>query len=201
MRDFYRRILTRLEGAFVPTSAWCFTRGSQGIDEYIVDAANYVGLGSGAFSYVEGTLYATTFSLRAYVERIERGLTGVTGERRLGERQRMRYDLLVRLFGLRLEKEWVRARYGPRFERALGAELLGLKLLHYVVEDERGWSLTKRGMYLWVQMMSAFFESVDAFREQMRRHIQAELGDAAAGPYVVPLAEIRHGPAGIRRTR
>ena len=69
---------------FVPTSAWCFTRGHKSVDEYIVDAADYVGLGSGAFSYIDGTLYATTFSLQAYSERIGRGLTGVTGERRLG---------------------------------------------------------------------------------------------------------------------
>jgi hypothetical protein len=125
-------------------------------------------LGSGAFSYVDGTLYATTFSLNAYVERIGRGLTGVISERRLGVRQRMRYELLVRLFSLRLEREWVRARYGPRFERTLGLELLGLKLLGAVTEDEHGWSLTQPGMFPWVRMMSAFFESVDAFREQMR---------------------------------
>ena len=133
IRDFYGRILTRLEAGFVPTSAWCFTRGNKGIDEYIVDAADYVGLGSGAFSYVDGTLYATTFSLQAYVDRIKRGLSGVTDERRLGDRQRMRYDLLVRLFSQRLEKEWVRARYGQRFERALRPELLGLRLLGAVV--------------------------------------------------------------------
>lgn len=199
VRDFYRRILKRLDGAFVPTSAWCFTRGNKGIDEYIVDAANYVGLGSGAFSYVDGTLYATTFSLKAYVERIERGLTGITGERLLGDRQRMRYDLLVRLFSLRLEKEWVRSRYQDRFERTLRPELFGLKVLGAVVEDGSGWSLTQRGMFLWVRMMSAFFESVDDFREQMRRHVRDELEDAAAGQVLVPLAEIRHGPAGIRR--
>ncbi len=201
VRDFYGRILTRLEAGFVPTSAWCFTRGDKGIDEYIVDAVNYVGLGSGAFSYVDGTLYATTFSLQAYVDRIKRGLSGVTGSRRLDERQRMRYDLLVRLFSLRLEKEWVRARYGQRFERALIPELFGLKLLGAVVEDERGWSLTRSGMFLWVRMMSAFFESVDAFRDQMRRHLRDELGGAVVSEHLVPLAQIRHGPAGLRRTR
>jgi coproporphyrinogen III oxidase-like Fe-S oxidoreductase len=200
-RDFYHRIVTRLAPEFLPTSAWCFTRGSSGIDEYIVDADNYVGLGSGAFSYVEGTLYATTFSLKDYIARVERGVTGVTGERRLGVRQRMRYELLVRLFSLRLEKQWVRARYGPRFERIVAPELLGLKALGAVAEDERGWSLTQRGMFLWVRMMSAFFESVDAFREQMRGHVRDELGGATAGEYLVPLAEIRHGPATIKRAR
>jgi coproporphyrinogen III oxidase-like Fe-S oxidoreductase len=201
LREFYERILARLDGTFVPTSAWCFTRGHKSIDEYIVDAADYVGLGSGAFSYIDGTLYATTFSLQVYAERIARGLTGVTGARRLGDRERMRYDLLVRLFSLRIERAWVRARYGPAFERVVGPELLGLKLLGAVVEDERGWSLTKRGMYLWVRMMSAFFESVDTLREEMRSHVLAELGDSPAGIYLVPLAEIRHGPAGLRRAR
>jgi len=200
LHAFYERIVARLDGAFVPSSAWCFTRGNKGIDEYIVDASDYVGLGSGAFSYLDGTLYATTFSLPEYVARVEKGLTGVTRERRLAERDRMRYDLLVRLFGLRLEKEWVRERYGERFEQVLRPELLGLKLLDAVIEDERGWSLTKRGRYLWVRMMSAFFESVDALREEMREHVRAEPGESAAGPYLVPLAEIRHGPPGLRRT-
>jgi coproporphyrinogen III oxidase-like Fe-S oxidoreductase len=193
MGDHYARILARLGASFVPTSAWCFTRGSRSIDEYIVGATNYVGLGSGAFSYVDGVLYATTFSLQAYVERIDRGLTGVTGARRMGVRERMRYDLLVRLFGLRMEKDWVRARYGKRFERTLGTELLGLRLLGAIAEDERGWTLTPRGMFLWVRMMSAFFESVDEFREQMRRHIEDELDEADAADARGPLAAIGRG--------
>jgi coproporphyrinogen III oxidase-like Fe-S oxidoreductase len=198
MGGHYERILARLGASFVPTSAWCFSRGSTSIDEYIVGAANYVGLGSGAFSYVDGVLYATTFSLQAYVERIDRGLTGVTGERRMGERERMRYDLLVRLFGLRMGKDWVRERYGDRFERTLRPELLGLKLIGAIAEDEQGWSLTPRGMFLWVRMMSAFFESVDEFREQMRRHIDDELGDAEAPEYRVPLAGIGRGAGAPR---
>jgi len=193
MREDYDRILARLGSSFVPTSAWCFTRGAKGIDEYIVGAADYIGLGSGAFSYVAGVLYATTFSLQAYVARIDRGLSGITGKRQLGERESMRYDLLVRLFGLRLEKDWVRARYEQRFERMLRPELLALKLIGAITEDERGWSLTRRGMFLWVRMMSAFFESVDEFREQMRHHIQDELGDTSPEEYRVPLADLGRG--------
>jgi coproporphyrinogen III oxidase-like Fe-S oxidoreductase len=190
MRDYYDRILAGLRSSFEPTSAWCFTRGARGIDEYIVDAATYEGLGSGAFSYIDGALYATTFSIQAYVDRIERGLTGITGMRRLREREGMRYDLLVRLFGLRLEKDWVRGRYGPRFERVLRPELTGLELYGAITEDAGGWSLTPRGMFIWVRMMSAFFEAVDEFREQMRLHIHDELGDSTPAEYRVPVADI-----------
>ena len=200
-REHYHRILARLRPEFTPTSAWCFTRGGRGIDEYVVEAPEYVGLGSGAFSYLNGTVYATTFSLHVYVERIARGQTGVTGQRQLRTRERLRYDLLMRLFSLRLDKEWVRARYGPRFERILRPELLALELLGDVVEDARGWSLTESGMYRWVQMMSAFFESVNQFREQMRQQIHAELDDPSLAEILVPLADIRHGPAGLKRLR
>ena len=194
MRQFYDRILTRLGGTFLPSSAWCFSRGAESIDEYIVDAPNYVGLGSGAFSYVDGVLYATTFSLAAYVDRIDHGLSGVTHERRLGERQRMRYDLLLRLFSLRLERRWARARYGLRFERTLRPEMTALKLLGAIVEDEDGWSLTSRGMFLWIRMMSTFFESVDEFREQMRRHVHDALAAGPAHETRVPVPAVARTP-------
>ena len=40
---------------------------------------------------------------------------------------------------------------------------------------------------------------VNAFREQMRHQIRAELEDESRGETLVPLAEIRHGPGGLRR--
>jgi coproporphyrinogen III oxidase-like Fe-S oxidoreductase len=187
-RDFYDRIEARLYPAFRPTSAWCFSRGGQGLDEYIVSAPAYVGLGSGAFSYLAGTLYATTFSIQHYVERIDRGLTGVVSERRLTQRDALRYELLVSLMGLRLSRATVRARHGERFERVLAPELAALRLAGAVAEDADGWSLTRRGMYLWVRMMAAFFESVDEFREQMRQRMRDELGDTTAEARIPPEA-------------
>ena len=58
-------------------------------------------VGSGAFSYLDGTLYSTSFSLQGYEQRIRRGLSGIVACHRLGEIDRMRYTLLVRMFGLR----------------------------------------------------------------------------------------------------
>ena len=42
-------------------------------DEYIIDQDDYVGVGSGAFSYVGGSMYSTTFSLNHYCRRVEGG--------------------------------------------------------------------------------------------------------------------------------
>jgi coproporphyrinogen III oxidase-like Fe-S oxidoreductase len=187
MRRYYRRLLARLRPEFTASSAWCFNRGGRGIDEYVVSSPEYVGLGSGAFGYLDGRLYASTFSLHSYVEHVERGRTGITGERLLGRREGMRYDLMMRLMGLSLDRAWVRARYGMDFERTLAPELAALRLYGAVHADERGWRLTDRGMLLWVAMMSAFYESVNEFRAQMRARIPAELEEDEA---IVPLASI-----------
>jgi coproporphyrinogen III oxidase-like Fe-S oxidoreductase len=176
VRDYYFRILGRLRDGFTPSSAWCFSRGrGAGVDEYIADSDDYVGVGSGAFSYVNGVMYSTTFSLNAYHELISAGRPAITRSRRLATRERHRYEMLLRLFGLRMDREWMRRRFGPWYEASMALELAALGLSGAVRRDARGYALTEQGMYLWVLQMAAFFESVNVFREKMRAHISAEL--------------------------
>ena len=126
LRQFYKTILSTLTPEYPPSSAWCFTRRGQTSDEYLVDADFYVGVGSGAFSYLDGTLYATTFSLDAYAKRIAEGLSGITTQCQLSIAEQMRYSLLVKMFGLRLDREWVLRQYGPAFFADFGQNCLPL---------------------------------------------------------------------------
>lgn len=174
LRQFFSTILARLQPEFTPTSAWCFTRRGHGCDEYIVDADFYVGVGSGAFSFIDGTMYTTTFSLETYAQRIAAGLTGITTMHHLSRGDHMRYDLLMRMFGLRLDRAWARRRHGPWFFRRLWGELRTLEWLGAAKRDDAGWRLTERGMYWLMLMMSAFFESVNGYRDAMRAHIRDE---------------------------
>jgi coproporphyrinogen III oxidase-like Fe-S oxidoreductase len=180
LRRLYGLIVQRLAPSFAPTSAWCFTRHGHGSDEYIVAAENYVGVGSGAFSYLDGTLYATSFSLRAYEDRVAAGRTGIVTRHELGETDRMRYALLVRMFGLGLDRAWAERRHGKRFFRKLWGELRTLEWLGAADRTPTGWRLTERGMFWLMLMMSEFFESVNAYRDAMRRHIADELAPSAA---------------------
>jgi len=174
LREFFTTLVTRLQPEFTPTSAWCFTRRGHGSDEYIADADYYVGAGSGAFSFLDGTLYTTTFSLETYAQRIAQGLTGITTRHRLTEGELMRYSLLMRMFGLRLDRDWALRRHGPRFFRKLWGELRTLEWLGAARRDDRGWQLTERGMYWLMLMMSAFFESVNDYRDAMRAHVRQD---------------------------
>ncbi len=183
VREFYGRYLARLRPAFQPQSCWCFSRTAAAIDEYVVDADDYVGIGSGAFSYLDGTLYATTFSLNHYVERVGRGLPGITGRRAFSLDHRLKNAFLTGLFGLELRKARVRGRWGDEFEERLRWALDAMRAVGAVTEDREAWRLTDRGMYLWVLMMSEFYESVNRFREAMRAAIRAELEEP----------DLRHG--------
>jgi coproporphyrinogen III oxidase-like Fe-S oxidoreductase len=185
----YRRILDRLLEQYHPASAWCFSRNQGMFDEYIIDQNDYVGVGSGAFSYVGGAYYSTTFSLNHYCRRSEAGQTGITQKRAVGRRQQMRYDYLVRLFGGQLRRDYVARRYGREFWWRMAPELAAMRLLGATRHDADAIRLSERGMYCWVLMMAEFFNSVNDVREQMREHIRAEL-DAWNEEARVPVAAV-----------
>lgn len=193
----YQRILARMLPAYRAASAWCFSRSAGMFDEYIVEQDDYVGVGSGAFSYVGGTMSSTTFSLQHYCRRIEGGLNGITQRRGLSLRERMRYDFLVRLFAGTLNRAYIEARWGKAFALRMAPELLAMRLLGATRVDADAIRLTPRGMYCWMLMMAEFFNAVNDVRERMREHVRHEL-DAWNEEARVPVGAIgrRAGPGG-----
>lgn len=180
--EYYRLIRERLDGRFQPSTAWCFSRRGGMIDEYIVTDDQYLGAGSGAFGYLDGMFYANTFSLNRYGA-LARGAAGpVTMYRHMSEREQMRYDLLTRLFGLRLDRAHIEAKYGGRFERTLWPELTAMRALGALRRDAQGWQLTERGLYVWVVLMREFLSGVNRFREQLRLNIRDEPATARRTP-------------------
>jgi coproporphyrinogen III oxidase-like Fe-S oxidoreductase len=171
---YYALIRERLRDAYVPSSAWCFSRGRNMIDEYVVTDDEYIGAGSGAFGYVDGMIYGNSFSLNRYAMLLAAGRSPITMARRLSEHERMRYDFLMRLFGLRLEKAFLEAKYGGSFERRMWPEIAFFRALGALRERPDCYELTDRGMYYWVVMMREFFTGVNRFREQARANIARE---------------------------
>ena len=174
-RGLYERIAQRmLDAGYSRNSSWCFSRTPGQYDEYIVDREEYVGLGSGAFSYLAGTLYASSFSINHYLQLVESGKTGTICHRRMGAHDQMRYWLMMRLFSGSLDIAAAEERFEGRFRRGLFAELAGLKAIGAVRERDDRLALTERGHYLWVMIMREFFTGVNTLREQMRHRISAE---------------------------
>lgn len=186
--EYYRLIQRRLALDYSASSAWCFSRGQGAGDEYIVTDDEYIGAGSGAFGYYQGLLYSNTFSLNRYAQLAGQRRSPVTMVREMTELERMRYDFLTRLFGLSLDKAFVRRKYGERFERRLWREMAFFRGIGALRDTGPRFELTERGMYYWVVMMREFFTGVNRFREQMRLNIRREL-DAPAGAVRVSVPE------------
>lgn len=77
MAGQYRMILDMLTEEYTQLSSWAFGKSNnEGFDEYVIDNDEYLGVGSGAFSFLGDSLYVNTFSLRRYNERIGSGNNG-----------------------------------------------------------------------------------------------------------------------------
>ncbi len=171
---FYRLIDEKLRPAFQPVSAWCYSRGGTGmIDEYIVDHEEYIGLGSGSFSYIDGSLYVNTFSLKEYARRIEEDQFSVIKFRRFSKHERMRYRFLMDLFGGELDKQQFRQSFGLSIDAGLPVEMSFMRLSGAFADDNAArLTLTPKGRYLLVVMMREFFSRMDKVREQARMALE-----------------------------
>jgi coproporphyrinogen III oxidase-like Fe-S oxidoreductase len=165
-RRYYALIRAGLGGAYLPSTAWCFSRAEKAglIDEYIVAREEYAGLGSGSFGYLGGELYSNTFSLEEYIRRTGRGELPVAAARPFTAGERLRYDFLMKLFGGRLDLDDLEARHGAGAAGRLWRELAFFRAIGAVRREGRTVRLTEAGNYVWVMLMREFFTGVNRLR-------------------------------------
>ena len=164
-------------GAFEASSAWTYSREKGGmIDEYIVDTPEYVGIGSGAQSFLDGRLYGNTFSLSEYAEAVESGRMSVaTAGRTYGWHDKMRYQFVVDLFGLRLDKRRFREQFGVSVDLGLLGEMTFMRAVGaFDRDDAECLTLTRKGRYLLVVMMREMLAMSNQHRDEARAALPAE---------------------------
>jgi len=167
--EMFRIIEERMRSESMRASSpWCYSRPRETmIDEYIVDAPEYVGLGSGAFSLLDGAWYVNSFSLNRYSERVRAGKMGLERTRRFRSWELRHYQLLMGLFGLDLNRVEGLRDAGP-------LRSLELFLLRCVDGFEPGRAvLSHNGRYLALAMMREFFAGMNTVRDQLRAELPA----------------------------
>jgi len=190
-KRFYSRIWKELSAGYRPSSAWCFSRREPAgsarrdavpprrpipmpadshhlIDEYIVGSEEYAGLGSGSFGYLQGRIYANTFSIPRYIESLRRGELPILSARRFSRAEQLRYDFLMKMFGGILDLRQLENKYGGSAERQLWKELLFFRISGAVYKrpgSPKVLELTRKGYYFLVILMREFFTGVNNFRE------------------------------------
>jgi len=165
-RRFYDLILEEIyHNGYHPSTVWCFSRGERMIDEYIIDYEDYIAIGSGSVGLYEGLFYVNSFSLENYDQMISEGKFPIVMSRILPRKDLLRYYLLTKLFGMKIDKETHRRRFGRDIHQDLGFDLRLFRFLGIVEEDERWVRVTERGMYFVSGMMREFFTALNRLRE------------------------------------
>ena len=180
-KNLFAEIVRALGVSYEPVSGWCFARHRGTSDEYIVAHDEYAGLGSGSFGYINGTLYANSFDVDRYMNAVTRGELPIVAFRAFSEGARLRYDLLMRLFGGSLDLAELAAKYGGHPTLRLWKELLFLRLSGAIVWRDGQFVPTPRGRYYLVIFMREFFTGTNRLR--------AFLSGGRTGP-----ALVRHFP-------
>ena len=178
LADQYRVILDTLGSRYNQLTSWTFGRThDEGFDEYVVDHDEYLGVGSGAFSFLNDSLYVNTFSLRRYNERIAAGHTGVERRRQFDKHAILQYRLMLGLFSHRLSRRYFREVHGVNVDRALLKEMLALKISGAIKDDPKDPDriiVTDAGKFLGLVMMKAFYSAMDNVRAELRQPLKEE---------------------------
>lgn len=176
LADQYAVIMNTLGNHYRQLTSWTFGRThDEGFDEYVVDHDEYLGVGSGAFSFLGSSLYVNTFSLRRYNERIKEGKTGVERRRQFDKHAVLQYRLLLGLFSARLSRKYFREVHGVDLDKALFKEMLGLRIAGAIKdnpEDPDNLIVTDAGKFLGLVMMKAFYSGMDNVRAELRKPLR-----------------------------
>ncbi len=174
-KKFYMKISGALEQQYYPSTAWCFSKSGSMIDEYVVHYAEYAGLGSGSIGYLQGAVYANTFDIGDYIGRVKASSFPLVGRKDSSPKERLRYEFLMRLFGLRLDLAEVGAKFRVDAYRWLWPEILFFSAVGALEKRGTVLALTGKGRYYWVIMMREFFIGVNNFRDYCRDLVHTTL--------------------------
>jgi len=169
---FFGAIKESLKESYPARHGWSFSKESDLIiDEYIIDNEEYVGVGSGSFSFLNDTLYLNEFALDKYATLIQEKCSAITKERTFPANSRMYYRLMVDLFNGKLSKKKFEMMFDQPIHNALGKELTLLKFANAIKENKESVTTTEFGDYLFLVMMKEFYMGMDRIRNEARKNL------------------------------
>ncbi len=156
---FYNIIADSLKEKYNQISAWTFAKKDiHTFDEYVVEYNEYIGLGSGSFSFIEDTLYINTFSLEKYKENIKEKKLSLERFKKYKNSDIMKYQLMLDLFSNNINLE--------KYEKYTFL----LRVLFWIgVLKKDLVTTTFFGKYIALSLMKEFYIGMDFVREKSRK--------------------------------
>ena len=166
-REFYEIIVSEFaKGGYRQSNAWAFSneKSADLRDEYVGSNLEYVGVGSGAFSFLNGELVINAFNLLDYGRKIKERQSPVIAKCAFSKKERLKYTFLTRLFDGAVDIKSYNEQNGANISKDLFVELSLLKLVNAIYEENGVIKPTFFGKYICVVLMRDFYAGMDKVR-------------------------------------
>lgn len=167
-KEFYNIIKEQFSD-YHQNNAWAFSKEKEGLrDEYVGSNHEYVGAGSGAFSFLEGRLLVNAFNLNDYMQAIDNKKSPVIATCDFTESEKIKYKFLTELFDGKIDIAKFNQRHNVNLKKALFVELSLLKFSNAIKEESGFITPTSFGNYLCALLMKDFYAGMDRVRAVFR---------------------------------
>ncbi|MBN2964031.1 coproporphyrinogen III oxidase family protein [Sulfurospirillum sp. T05] len=170
--DNEHRFYELIRGAmnqYRPVNGWAFSRQEEKLsDEYVGSHSEYVGVGSGSFSFLEGTLYVNAFDLDQYMDKVANEESAVIASCAFTPKQRVQYQFMTSLFDGMVDIAQFNQMLKTNVERVMGKEITMLKLAGAIEISDGVIVPTEFGSYVSLVLMREFYAGMDGVRAMFR---------------------------------
>ena len=166
-REFYEIIVSEFaKGGYRQSNAWAFSneKSADLRDEYVGSNLEYVGVGSGAFSFLNGELVINAFNLLDYGRKVKARQSPVIAKCAFSKKERLKYTFLTRLFDGAVDIKTYNEQNKANINKDLFVELSLLKLVNAIYEENGIIKPTFFGKYICVVLMRDFYAGMDKVR-------------------------------------
>lgn len=163
-REFYEIICENFSD-YHQSNAWAFGRDNANMkDEYVGSHHEYLGVGSGAFSFLNGELLVNAFNLLDYGHKIKNAQSPVIAKCSFSNKERLKYIFLTELFdgGVNIDK--YNSFNKTNIKKELFIELNLLKMVNAIYEECGVIKPTSFGKYICLVLMRDFYAGMDKVR-------------------------------------
>ena len=166
-REFYEIIVSEFaKSDYRQSNAWAFSneKSADLRDEYVGSNLEYVGVGSGAFSFLDGELVINAFNLLDYGRKVKDRQSPVIAKCAFSKKERLKYTFLTRLFDGAVDIKAYNEQNDANINKDLFVELSLLKLVNAIYEENGIIKPTFFGKYICVVLMRDFYAGMDKVR-------------------------------------
>lgn len=146
-------------------NAWSYAKEKTSLnDEYVSSNHEYLGIGSGGFSFLGGELFVNAFNLQKYNEKIQNGKSSVIARCEFNLKERIKYLFLTEIFSGFIDINKFNQTNNTNLLKTLNLELKLLDIIGAIEIQNNSIKSTQFGRYLWLSLMKEFYTGMDKVR-------------------------------------